>query len=551
MLSKKAKYIKFLSEANKPTKSSKTPKSSHRHSVQAQVAAQSTQGFKPYSFITDDGKLITMSKLPKQVVLDFEPVTGLAAPGDEETHAKKLSRIQEILGSYGTVNLPTQEVSPSGKPIRKSHTRYGVIDGQQLETVPTLAKPAKISTRTGGKGHNDDWDDHIKKGMQEAWRLFTTDRESFDKLYKEAKQLAPNLEVWSESPKTEATSEQDPTILNYAIYAPPADTGRIKNRTACSHCTIGCKGSCLSQSGHASIAAAVPLARLKRGHFMHAAPAHYAALMLREMENHQRYAKANGAVVAWRPNGTTDEKFHEWIPQLFNKKYMVKNKNGVNVISKKHAPMFEGSFSYAYTAVPEILENFSNATHSFKETSHSINAGIDHVIKDSRSTSWLPIATTKENQLPHAVVFHRGKDLIIVPTINGNERDDRPNDPWKSKKVGTVVQIRNSTPQLESAGFIVGKGTIAVGTTKVPKNEEGKNRVLGVGIKTGFLRDPNSTLPNHIRQMLPSHLQNLNIHYFPVKQNTVPVSISAPKQTNEGICFECYYDMIKSFYGNK
>jgi hypothetical protein len=554
MLSKRAKYIKFLHEAKKPSAKSKTPKSSHRHSVHAKVAAQSTQqGFVPYSFRTQTGEIVDVREEPKEVVADFEPVTGLATPGNEEAHTQRLGRIRDILGSYSVVGVPGGDIG-SKTEKSKNYVTYGQLDGQQLFTPPTLAKPAAISTRTGGKGHNEDWDAHIKAGMQEAWRLFTTDKKAFDRLHREARDLAPGLKVWSESPKTKATSEDDPTTHNYAIYAPPADTGRIQNRTACVHCSVGCKGACLSQSGHASIAEAVPLARLKRGHLMHAAPAHFAALMLREMEGHHRAATSEGAVVAWRPNGTTDERFHEWIPHLFDRKHTVKNNKGVNVMSQQHAPMFAGSYSYAYTAVPEILKNFSNATHSFKETGHSIHTGIDHVAGSEDATSWLPMATTKEQELPHAVVFHRGDELVVAPTINGNERDDRPNDPWKSLATETVRTIRNSAKALTQAGFKLAKGTVAVGTTKVPKNKPGADRVLGHGIKTGFIRDPNSVLPDAIRSRLPKALQNLKIHYFPVKpksQPTVQITTSAPKQTNESVCTECYYDMLRSLYNYK
>ena len=547
----------LLNEAKISKKSGQT--STHRHSVQAQVAADSKKKFKPYSFQTTSGETINVTDSPEEHTAQFEPVTGLATPGQEEAHGKKLARIKEILGSYSARILPDASGS------RKETVIYGELDGKQLLTPPTIGKPAAISTRTGGKGHNQDWDDHIKAGMQHAWKLFTTDQQAFRRLHREARDLAPGLDVWSVSPKTEATTEEDPTVHNYAIYAPPADTGRIERRTTCAHCTVGCKGSCLSQSGHASLTKAVPLSRLKRTHLQHMAPAHFAALMLAEMVGHQKKASATeGHVVAWRPNGTTDQPYHDWIPELFHKDKMVTNNQGVRVMSKQHAPMFAGSYSYAYTAVPEIIQNFSNVTHSFKETKHSITAGIDHIL-GGKTSSWLPIATQSERNLPEGIIFHRKKsptdpgELILSPAINGNRSDNRPVDHITSLRDPHVRNIRASTTALETAGFKVTPGTVAVGTTKVPKNKEGADEVINHGLGTGFLRDPNSVPPQQILAKLPKQLQSLRWHYFEhiesspqgssQGQSSAPVQVSVsakPKLTNESYCPYCdpLYDYV-------
>ena len=554
----------LLNEAKTSKKSGQT--STHRHSVHAQIASASRdKRFVPYSFQTTSGQTIRVDTPPEEHTAQFEPVTGLATPGQEEEHAKKLTRIKEVLGSYSAKILPGAE----GKG--KETVIFRELDGKQLLTPPIIGKPAAISTRTGGKGHNEDWDDHIKAGMQHAWKLFTTDPAAFKRLHKEARDLVPGLDIWSVSPKTEATTEQDPTVHNYAIYAPPADTGKIEKRTTCSHCSIGCKGACLSQSGHASLTKAVPLARLKRGHLQHMAPAHFAALMLAEMMGHQRKASGTkGHVVAWRPNGTTDELYHDWIPELFHKDKMETNAQGVKVMSKTHAPMFAGSYSYAYTAVPEIIRNFANVTHSFKETKHSISSGIDHIL-GGKTSSWLPIGTQSESNLPEGIIFHRRKsptdpgELIIAPAINGNRSDNRPVDHVTSLREPHVRNIRAASKALESAGFKVTPGTVAVGTTKVPTNKEGADKILGDGLSTKFLRDPKSVPPNQITAKLPKELQGLRWHYFehiePPSQGAssaqgasqaqsgapVQVSVSAkPKQTNENYCPYCdpLYDYV-------
>lgn len=567
MLSNKAYILRtLLNEAKASKKSQSGQTSTHRHSVQAQIAAASADDeFVPYSFQTPSGQTIDVSEPPEEYTAQFEPVTGLATPGQEEAHGKKLARIKEILGSYSAKILPGAE----GK--RKETVVYGQLDGKQMFTPPTIGKPAAISTRTGGKGHNEDWDDHIKAGMQHAWKLFTTDRQAFKRLHREARDLAPGLDVWSVSPKTEATTEEDPTVHNYAIYAPPADTGRVERRTTCAHCSVGCKGACLSQSGHASLTKAVPLSRLKRGHLQHMAPAHFGALMLAEMMGHQKKASGTkGHVVAWRPNGTTDQPYHDWIPELFHKDKMVKNKQGVRVMTQKHAPMFAGSYSYAYTAVPEIRSNFANVTHSFKETKHSISSGIDHIL-GGKTSSWLPIATKSESNLPEGIIFHRRKsptdpgELIVSPAINGNRSDNRPVDHVTSLRDPHVRNIRAASKALTSAGFKVTPGTVAVGTTKVPKNKKGSNRVLGHGLKTGFLRDPKSVPSQQILAKLPKELQGLRWHYFehiesppqgsPQGQSTAPIQVSVSakqKTTNESYCPSCdpLYDYIFSYINN-
>jgi len=538
-------YLRTLVNESKASKTSSTQTSTYRHSVHAQIASDSKKKFKPYSFQTTSGQTIRVDTPPKEHTAEFEPVTGLATPGQEEEHARKLARIKEVLGSYSVKILPGAE----GKG--KETVIFRELDGKQLLTPPIIGKPAAISTRTGGKGHNEDWDDHIKAGMQHAWKLFTTDPAAFKRLHREARDLVPGLDIWSVSPKTEATTEQDPTVHNYAIYAPPADTGKIERRTTCTHCSIGCKDACLSQSGHASLTKAVPLARLKRGHLQHMAPAHFSALMFAEMMGHQRKAsETKGHVVAWRPNGTTDQPYHDWIPELFHKDKMETNAQGVRVMSKKHAPMFAGSYSYAYTSVPEIIRNFSNVTHSFKETKHSISSGIDHIL-GGKTSSWLPFATRSENNLPEGIIFHKRKspidsgELIVAPAINGNESDNRPVDHITSLREPHVKNIRSASKALTSAGFKVTPGTVAVGTTKVPKNKERADQILSDGLDIGFLRDPNSVPPQQIIAKLPKHLQNLRWHYFEhiespkeqVKhsQSVSPVQVSVsvnPKKTN-------------------
>ena len=490
-----------------------------------------------------------------------------------EQHTRNIARLQEVLSSYkydddvvdvaktprnkshkivksrnGTFSirgLNNKQLKSGGVPLRgltqhEANKYYygpgaislGVLDGRQLTAIPHVAMPHEIRPKNVGSNiqNNDAWDKHIQEGMQHAFHLFNTDKKGFADLLKESKSLFGNTTVWSTSSKLEATNESDKTIRNIGIYAPPADTGHVDNRNACANCTKGCKNSCLSQSGYGGFDS-TKVARIRRAHIMHAAPAHFGAKFLSELLGHHKAAVKEGSVLYIRPNATTDHKYHAFIPELFHSSHMGTDSRGVQTI--KH-PQFKGAVSYFYTAVPSILSQSANPTFSAKE--NNTYALLKHLQADRKNTSWIPYAIEaprnkpegyRHPQLPHGVVFTLTKkngtqEHHVVPTVNGDDRDDRPNDFWKSLDPSSPDGVHNTRIRTQLASHPTLKlvaGTAAVGTTKLPIDQEEAQRVRTVGKSTKFLHDPDSKPPAHIQAMLnKSGLGDLTFHHINITE---------------------------------
>ena len=542
------------------------------HEAEAVADAQNTEKFTPYS-IHKQGTNEFIPLLEKQKVkyVDFTPVVGIerdSSGNPTENHKKNIGRISEILDSYkwDTEKIDTLKsirkskenhimvgsgnkwavqgkadtITGKRKTLKKFKTEnearahlygagilsLGTLDGEQLTSIPHLQKPQSISSPNSknNEDHNNDWDAHIKTGFDNARNLFTSDRAAFRKLATEGRKLLGGTEIWSTSSKLAKTTEKDPDLENQGIYMPPANTGGVAKRSACENCTRGCKNSCLSQSGYGGFAS-TQIARLRRAQMLHMAPAHFAAVMMSEMVGHHDKAQKKGAVVAFRPNATTDHPFHEWWPEAFHKDHTEQNHRGVSVIKM---PELKNSVAYAYSAVGKIIKNFANSTFSFKE--NNIPGGVKHIMGHSINNAWMPMATQDEADLPHAVVFKTtredGSDQhTIVPAINGNDRDDRFNDHWKSQSVPHTSLLRSKLKG--NKFFTVAPGTVAVGTTKLPKDPVKAARVMEIGKTTKFLRDPSITIPDEMRERLPKSLRGLNIHY--VDASTKKGEISLPQ----------------------
>lgn len=516
---------------------------------------------------------------PELHVAQVHPIVGreLDASGKPSLgHRTRMARLQQVLDSYSfdadkvapgktprnsthkIVKDPTSGTfaihdakgrvrTHKGKKLeglteKEAHAHYygagvlslGQLDGKQLTSIPHIGMPHDIKPTSGAKAtrteNNGAWDEHIKKGFTHAWDMYNNNKGEFGKLVGEANKLFGGTTVWSKSSKLAKTDESDKTINNWGIYMPPADTGHVENRNACANCTRGCKNSCLSQSGYGGFES-TQVARIRRSHVLHAAPAHFAAKMIHEMTKHQEDAKKEDAIVAWRPNATTDHKFHEWIPDLFGKSKSKKNENGVDTIQH---PDFKGSFSYFYTAVPDILKNASNPTFSFKENNQF--EGLRHLQADKHNTSWLPLAIEapkkaapgyRHPELPHGITFtvHRAdgsKEHYATATVDGDKRDDRPNDHWKgghesSPDSSHFNEIRTALKDHPKIKLLAGH--VAVGTTKLPIDPKIAEKVKRVGAQTGFLHDPKSKPPEDLQAELDdAGIGHYNWHHVDIKE---------------------------------
>jgi hypothetical protein len=219
-------------------------------------------------------------------------------------------------------------------------------------------------------------------------------------------------------------------VLTAILHLAPAS---VSGRNVCPHATDGCRTACLNTAGRGGIGLdadglnTIQAARIRRTRYWQRDRAGFMAMLVAEVERHERAAKRHGMLPAVRLNGTSDLPWERFPVE----------RNGV-----EHPHIFAAFPSitfYDYTKWParlrplvESIPNYS-LTYSLAESNEAhahdaIAAGINVAAV---------FAVKRGAPLPAKHILRNGGSMAIVPVIDGDATDLRFRDP-----VGVIVGLR-------------------------------------------------------------------------------------------------------------